>query len=233
MKCNKCGYELDDDDLYCPECGEKVFSNNPYDEKVLKYKPRSNAKAIVGIVGFSISIMAIVMFYFPYVGLVMGGISLILSIIGITSWRMKGFGIAGTVVSVFAILLCLLTTYLYISVNNRNGGNRVKNTPERKAAKVLQVAKACIKDEMYGDHTGCVDKYGTTYITTVTKLMAAGELTSNPFEDYAADGGMTVSFDEETNVYTVICTGTIDGYYLSCDGYGFTAGKATNIGVVK
>ena len=221
MNCKKCGHELHGE-LYCPECGEKVFSENPNDKYKVQAKPVSNSKMIMGIVGLSLSLIALIFFVFPYVGLIIAVAALVLSIIGIGAWRMKGFGIAGTIVSVFALLFSLLFTFLFTSVLSRNK----KNSAEKKASTVLSAAKLCILEERYGTVTGCVDVYGSTYTTTVTQLMAAGELESNPFENYGADGGMTIVFNEDEYRYTVTCSGTIDGYTLTYNGYSFSSKKA-------
>lgn len=224
MNCKKCGHEINGE-MYCPNCGQRVFGENPND----KYKTTevgTSKKFIIGIVGLALSIFAIIFMFFPYLGLVVAIVALVLSIIGATSYRLKGFGIGGVIASVFALIFSLLFTFVFTSVLVSRSKSS-KNGPEKKASSVLTTAKFLILEARYSSTpVDGVTKEGSIYTTTVTDLLDANELSKNPFENYGADGGMTIVFNEDAYEYTVTCSGTIDGYSLTYNGSTFTSKKA-------
>jgi|GEM_PF-3558861 len=73
---------------------------------------RSNAGKGIGIAGFVISIVALIIFWFPILGIVLGVLALVFSIIGISAAnkhnRPKGFPVAGMIISIISIIIAVL-----------------------------------------------------------------------------------------------------------------------------
>ena len=188
-----------------------------------------NKKFIFGIIGLALAALAFVFFWFPYFGLILSVAALVLSIIGIGASRLKGFGIAGTIIAPIALVLSLLFTFV-ITAAFVSGGSSSK--AEKKAESVYTAAKTVLMeaaasgDEVFEGITLSNDG-GKTYYITVTDLVNLHEIEENPFKSTSSDGGMTVRFNAETASYTATVSGTIDGYRIVYYGdfLGFSAYK--------
>ena len=190
---------------------------------------RQNKKFIFGIIGLALAAFALIVFWIPYFGLIVSIVALVLSIIGIGASRLKGFGIAGTIISPIALLLSLLFTFV---ITAYFAGGTSASKAEKKAQKVYQAAKTVLMeaaasgDEVFEGITLSNDG-GKTYYITVTDLVNLHEIEENPFKSTSSDGGMTVRFNTETDSYTATVSGTIDGYRIAYYGdfLGFAAYK--------
>lgn len=186
---------------------------------------KQNTKFVFGIVGLAIAALAFCFFWFPYVGLIISVVALILSIIGIGASRLKGFGIAGTIVSAIALGLSLLFTFVITAAFIKRGDSLKASEAEKKAQTVYTASKQVLlqASSMGGttyDGVKVSNDGGTTYFITVSDLVKLGELDKNPFKSSAADGGMTVYYTPGSNSYNVTITGTISDYTITYLGYG-------------
>lgn len=188
----------------------------------------SNKKFIFGIIGFALALSALCLFVIPYFGIILAVAALVLSIIGLSASRLKGFGIAGTIISPIALLLSILFTFVFTSIFARVASGA---SAEKKAQNILSASKPVLLEaSASGDYTYegiTVTTDGKNYFITVTDLKNLGEIDKNPFKSNNTDGGMTINYNTETGTYTCDVHGTIDGYNLEYLGawYGFRAYK--------
>lgn len=243
MICKKCGNVVNGE-KYCPYCGEKVEQEKREDVEInfnhvetKKSAPRQdnfklpNDRLKFAITGFSLAMAALCLCVIPFVGIILAIPAFILSVIGASSLRLHGFGIAGAIVAPFALILSIIETVAILELNNLISRNTSAARIERKAESVFNSAKSVIKQSVTtGELTykGVkISEDGINYSITVSTLIEIDMIDDNPFKTNCADGGMTVYYDKPKNEYSCVVTGTINGYNVEYRGYysGFHAWK--------
>lgn len=245
MECKKCGSQINRDDLYCPVCGEKIekvndkrteqedfFSSYGKNRKELPKKddfkmedPFSKKEKVFAILGFVFAMVGLTFVVVPYVPLVFFVLSFIFCILGRNAYIVKGFAVAGAVISFFGFFICLLLS-LFVWKSFFNDLKSVhKRDAERKAENVFNTAKVVLLEASNTSTLDGITISGSVYTTTVTDLILIGELRSTPFRGANQDGGMTISYDRLEKNYSVTCSGTIDGYFIEYDEGKFIATK--------
>lgn len=176
---------------------------------------RTSKKFIIGIVGLALALFAICCMFIPYFGLILAIVALVLSIIGATSSRLKGFGIGGIIASIIALLFSLLFTFVFTSIF----GKAMKAVDaEKKASNIYNSAKTILLEaSAMGENTyeGIkVSDDGVTYYITVKNLVSLGEIEKNPFTSNSTDGGMTITYDTTDHSYDCTVTGKIGDFRI-------------------
>lgn len=175
----------------------------------------SSKKFIIGIVGLALAMFAIICMFIPYFGLILAIVALVLSIIGATSNRLKGFGIGGIIASIIALLFSLLFTFVFTAIF----GKAMKAVDaEKKAQTVFNAGKQVLREvSAMGENTYegiTVSNDGVNYFITVKDLKTLGEIENNPFTSNSTDGGMTITFDSVDNSFDCTITGKIGDFRL-------------------
>ncbi len=125
MFCRNCGFELSAEAKFCPCCGTTVeapgYTAAP--NNVPPQAPTSSSKpSVKGLVGFGLAMGAITFYFiFPILSLVLGIVGLVFSILGLketnaNNLKLKGFPLAGLIVSIVAISLAFLSLVVACSV---------------------------------------------------------------------------------------------------------------------
>lgn len=119
MFCRICGSKIPEGYGQCPGCGAKVFySSNQSSNQTLTQltqpvplvynHPGGFRKGVngLGIAGFIVGILSIVLFWIPYLNLMLSVAGFIISLIAVNKkYVSKGFAIAGLILSILGILL--------------------------------------------------------------------------------------------------------------------------------
>ena len=176
---------------------------------------RTSKKFIIGIVGLALALFAICCMFIPYFGLVLAIVALVLSIIGATSSRLKGFGIGGIIASIIALLFSLLFTFIFTTIFSKAIS---AISAERKAQDIYTTGKTVLLEaSAMGENTynGIkVSNDGVTYFITVSDLKNLGEIEKNPFTSKYTDGGRTISYNSSNHTYDCTVSGKIDKWNL-------------------
>lgn len=246
MICKKCGAEVAKGAKFCPFCGAELEDNEVIEENEEIIEEKVEAKeetykksepsfessyqggysngsnGLSKKDGIAIAALIVALFSFTIPGLFIAAI--ILGIIGLRSNRrvLARIGIiAGAVAGFFNILLLGIIIPTTIAVINR----QKKNDAIKKAQTVFSTARNVLMEARFAEDSldGYVTIVGSDYSVTVTSLVSHGDLSTNPFENGGADGGMTVHVNANTLNYTCNITGTINGYDLTFNGYTFAA----------
>ena len=109
-------------------------------------------------------------------------------------------------------------------------GSKAKGQAEQAAGNALSCGKNVLLEASTmgtDSFNGKVTENAGVYSVTVKALVELGELEKNPFDSNVyPDGGMTISYTQATNTWSVSVSGTIDGYDLIYAGGSFTAFNA-------
>jgi len=120
--CTKCGYENEDRDNFCRNCGNPINENNKSDESILNgsnpnnnmyyqnnyyQQPPTNGMAIAGI---------ILAFFVPILGLIFGIIGLNKSNTPEYRGEGKGLAIAAIVISAISLIISLICSVYIIQL---------------------------------------------------------------------------------------------------------------------
>lgn len=112
MYCGKCGSQIDDGLAFCTVCGAPVNNNGGQSVQPVAQMPtaqepitltqaepvRENGFAIAGLI---ISLVALIFISFKYMNILVPGLSLVFSILGVCkkNSKRKGMAIAGIIIS--------------------------------------------------------------------------------------------------------------------------------------
>lgn len=226
MYCNKCGKEVDNNEKFCPYCGNKLT-----DDAVVSGETTtatSNASLVFAIIGLVLGISSIALCFVPIFGIMLGLAGIVLAILGLKS-RKHGMAVTGLALSIVgAILSVILTISIMVLANKPK--STVAKLAEREAELVFNTAKTVILEMSeydYGTQTKIdgVVKNGTIYSITAKDLKSEGHIYVNPFDSTEEDGGMTVSYDSVQKTFVVTIDGTIFNYKITYKKGTFTAKK--------
>lgn len=112
--CKNCGAQYSDDALVCPNCNSAETVNVNQDNVFVPNNQTNAEEAkkkinVFGLVGMIIGIVSC--FVSGYVGIVISIVGLVFSAIGLKRMkecRLNGFAIAGLVLSIVALVYCIL-----------------------------------------------------------------------------------------------------------------------------
>ncbi len=112
--CKNCGTQYSDEILVCPNCNtNETVSDNRFNENATDcqttIEQQEKKMNVFGLVGMIIGIVSC--FISGYVGIVISIVGLVFSAIGLNrkkECRLNGFAIAGLVLSIVALVYCIL-----------------------------------------------------------------------------------------------------------------------------
>jgi len=121
--CIHCGNAISERDTICPNCNMPTVkpTNNIIEPTNTYYTPVTTPSRFnfLGLIGFVLSMVALFFFWLPPMGLLTSIGGLAVSIVGLALKnkysKLKGFAIAGLVVSIIAFIIsvAILDSYLY------------------------------------------------------------------------------------------------------------------------
>jgi len=113
----------------------------------MKEKEVENKSRIWGIIALILGIIALILCWVPFLGLLLGLAALIMSIIGIKKQSGKGMAIAGLVLSILALIVAIIlslisgTIIYFILSGNKNQTSSSANVSEYKIGDKVTVTK--------------------------------------------------------------------------------------------
>lgn len=110
MICLKCGSEIDDNSSFCPNCGEKIQTNNftPFNNEQKNYYNLNNQSIGLGVASLVLGILAIVSFWSIIPPVIFAVLSIVFGAIQISKKCGKAMSIAGIITSIIGIILVVI-----------------------------------------------------------------------------------------------------------------------------
>lgn len=155
MYCGKCGAFIPDGDVFCRKCGasisdsDNLTSNEPVTQQVqaapvtLVVQPlQERSSNGMGIAGLILGIFSLI----PYIGLPLGALGLIFSIVGLTKKNAgKGTAIAGLVLSIIGLLF---SSVLFLGTDSYLKKAQAANASSIEASRREEEAKSLVNSEV-------------------------------------------------------------------------------------